>query len=133
MMHCTIATFGELAEFRAAFNVNRGSVTLIYGNRRKKRTRRKPGVVGGGGGGGKTGSSIAGGGPVSREAQGVPKPVAKPSYNSQDNRKRAWEIARSRIKGRFKDFIIPPLDNSADLSRKPTSSTSGWRRKETVR
>ena len=33
-----------------------------------------------------------------------------------------WEIARSRIKGRFKDYITPPLDNIADLPCKPASS-----------
>ena len=32
-----------------------------------------------------------------------------------------WEIARSRIKGRFKDYITPPVDNIADLPRKPAS------------
>ena len=29
---------------------------------------------------------------------------------------------RNRIKGRFKDFITPPLDNIADLPRNPASS-----------
>ena len=33
-----------------------------------------------------------------------------------------WEIARSRINRWFKDFITPPLDNIADLSRKLASS-----------
>ena len=28
-----------------------------------------------------------------------------------------WKIARSRIKGRFKDYITPPVDNIADLPR----------------
>ena len=43
-----LATFWELAEFRVAFNGNRGSATLIYGHKRKKRTRsRKPCARGG--------------------------------------------------------------------------------------
>ena len=33
-----------------------------------------------------------------------------------------WEIARSQIKGRFKDYITPPLDNITDMLRKPASS-----------
>ena len=33
-----------------------------------------------------------------------------------------WEMARRRIKGRFKDYITPPIDNIADLPRKPASS-----------
>ena len=32
-----LATLGELTEFRVPFNGNRGSVTLIYGDRRKMR------------------------------------------------------------------------------------------------
>ena len=44
-----MATLGELTELCVAFNGNRGSITLIYGDRRKKRTRRMkpcaPGAV----------------------------------------------------------------------------------------
>ena len=49
-----LATLGELTDFRVAFNGNRRSVTLVYGDERKKRTRRKKtcAVKAGGGGGG---------------------------------------------------------------------------------
>ena len=33
-----------------------------------------------------------------------------------------WEIARSQTKGRFRDYITPPLDNIADLPHKPSPS-----------
>ena len=34
-----------------------------------------------------------------------------------------WEKARSRISGRFREYISPPLENIADLPRKPASET----------
>ena len=47
-----------------------------------------------------------------------PRTVTRPTSPSSPTR---WEIARSRIKGRFKDYITPPFDNLADLPRKPPS------------
>ena len=34
-------TLGELTEFRVAFNGNRGSIMLMFGDRKKRRQRRK--------------------------------------------------------------------------------------------
>ena len=44
----------------------------------------------------------------------VTRPVSPPSP-------RRWETARSRIRGRFREYISPPVDNIADLPRKPAS------------
>ena len=41
-------------------------------------------------------------------------PVSPPSP-------RRWETARSRIRGRFRDYISPPVDNIADLPREPAT------------
>ena len=46
----------------------------------------------------------------------VTRPVSPPSP-------RRWETARSRIRGRFREYISPPVDNIADLPRKPASDT----------
>ena len=46
----------------------------------------------------------------------VTRPVSPPSP-------RRWETARSRIRGRFREYISPPVDNIADLPRKPPSDT----------
>ena len=48
-----------------------------------------------------------------------PRTVTRPPSPLSPTR---WEIARSRIKGRFKDYITPPFDNIVDLPRKPASS-----------
>ena len=47
-----------------------------------------------------------------------PRTVTRPTSPPSPTR---WEIARSRTKGRFKDYITPPFDNIADLPRKPAS------------
>ena len=47
-----------------------------------------------------------------------PRTVTRPTSPPSPTR---WEIARSRTKGRFKDYITPPVDNIADLPRKPAS------------
>ena len=47
-----------------------------------------------------------------------PRTVTRPTIPPAPTR---WEMARSRIKGRFKDYITPPFDNIADLPRKPAS------------
>ena len=47
-----------------------------------------------------------------------PRTVTRPTSPPSPTR---WEIARSRIRGRFKDYITPPFDNIADLPRKPPS------------
>ena len=71
-----------------------------------------------------------------------PRISTRPTSPSSPTR---WEIARSRIKGRFEDYITPPFDNIAYLPRKPACpdgrlsqrkwviSTSGWWRMETDR
>ena len=33
-----------------------------------------------------------------------------------------WELARTKVKGKFKDCLSPPLDNEADLPVEPPSS-----------
>ena len=48
-----------------------------------------------------------------------PRLSMRPTSPSSPTR---WEIARSLVKGRFKDYITPPFDNIADLPRKPASS-----------
>ena len=42
-------------------------------------------------------------------SQTATRPVSPPSP-------RRWETARSRIRGRFRDYISPPVDNIADLA-----------------
>ena len=46
----------------------------------------------------------------------VTRPVSPPSLTR-------WEKARSRIRGRFREYISPPVENIADLPRKPASET----------
>ena len=203
-----LATLGLLTEFRAIFNGNQGSVTLMFGDKRRKRTRGTKPCAPGAVKGGQNPSSTACGSPVfcaapspARSFQGSPggpKPVAKspgavlsgnrnptsparttengprsklapfmspprpistgrstlhptapverpataevPVEQVAQKRKASsplsprtvtrptsppsptrWEIARCRIKGRFKDYITPPFDNIADLPHKPAS------------
>ena len=47
-------------------------------------------------------------------SQTATRPVSPPSP-------RRWETARSRIRGRFRDYISPPVDNIADLPREPAT------------
>ena len=47
-------------------------------------------------------------------SQTATRPVSPPSP-------RRWETARSRISGRFRDYISPPVDNIADLPREPAA------------
>ena len=47
-------------------------------------------------------------------SQTATRPVSPPSP-------RRWESARSRIRGRFRDYISPPVDNIADLPREPAA------------
>ena len=42
----------------------------------------------------------------------LPRTVMRPTSPSSPTR---WDIARSRIKWRFKDYITPPVNNLADL------------------
>ena len=71
-----LVTIGELPEFRVASNGNRGSVTLIYGDKRKKRTNKcAPGAVWGVGA-----KPLRGYGPIWDP---------EPSFTSQNDRKGA--------------------------------------------
>ena len=45
----------------------------------------------------------------------VTRPVSPPSP-------RRWETARSRIRGRFREYISPPVDKIADLPREPATN-----------
>ena len=74
-LQAMLVTLGQLTEFWVSLNCNRGSVTLMYGDRRKKRMRGKkltavpsfnlpPAQTG-----------------VSKDVQGCPKSVAVPSGN----------------------------------------------------
>ena len=47
-------------------------------------------------------------------SQTATRPVSPPSP-------RRWETARSRIRGRFRDYISPPVENIADLPREPAA------------
>ena len=47
-------------------------------------------------------------------SQTATRPVSPPSP-------RRWESARSRIRGRFRDYISPPVENIADLPREPAA------------
>ena len=47
-------------------------------------------------------------------SQTATRPVSPPSP-------RRWESAPSRIRGRFRDYISPPVDNIADLPREPAA------------
>ena len=47
-------------------------------------------------------------------SQTATRPVSPPSP-------RRWETARSRIRGRFREYISPPVDNIADLPREPAT------------
>ena len=49
-----------------------------------------------------------------------PKTVTRPVSPPSPTR---WETARSRIRGRFREYISPPVENIADLPRKPASET----------
>ena len=49
-----------------------------------------------------------------------PKTVTRPVSPPSPTR---WEKARSRIRGRFRDYISTPVENIADLPRKPASET----------
>ena len=49
-----------------------------------------------------------------------PKTVTRPVSPPSPTR---WEKARSRIRGRFREYISPPVENIADLPRKPASET----------
>ena len=49
-----------------------------------------------------------------------PKTVTRPVSPPSPTR---WETARSRIRGWFREYISPPVDNIADLPRKPASET----------
>ena len=84
-----LATFGQLTEFRVAFDGSRGTVTLIYGDKRRKRTRgKKPSAPGAAKGEPKPAAKLPAAVPsfvpppaqpgASREVQGGPKLVAKP-------------------------------------------------------
>ena len=104
-----------------------GSVILIYRDKRKKRTRRKPCAPGAVKGGRnqqlKCGRRFR---PFEQLAQKIkatcplmPRQSMSPTSLSSPTR---WEIVRDQVKGRFKDFITPPLENIADLPRNPASS-----------
>jgi hypothetical protein len=47
-------------------------------------------------------------------SQTATRPVSPPSP-------RRWETARSRIRGRFREYISPPVDKIADLPREPAT------------
>ena len=49
----------------------------------------------------------------------LPRQLMRPTSPPSPTR---WEIARSWFKGRFTDYITPPVVNIADLLRKPASS-----------
>ena len=47
-----------------------------------------------------------------------PRPTTRPTNSPSPTR---WELAHSRIKGRFKDYITPPFETIADLPCEPAS------------
>ena len=47
-----------------------------------------------------------------------PRPATRPTNSPSPTR---WELVYNRIKGRFKDYITPPLETIADLPCEPAS------------
>ena len=99
-----VGVFWGVGWYPCCFQWQPGSVTLIYSNRRKKRMRKScvPGAVKGGGG---QNWKI--------NCRRWSRRLCHPQLNRGVSRE-----ARGGVKGRFKDFITPPLDNITDLSCK---------------